>query len=809
MKLLSHGKNSNLLEHLREVMLAAECPDERIICAVHDIGKATGRWQEYIREKSRGKKADSPHTHAAEGALLGAFIISLLKRADSELWTLVALHAGAAHHSALCELGAASYWEISSDAQAKDFFLDGKEGVASLLPEIPHEILVRAWEMFSDTKGKSIGTLLSDIAMSEDQDLRVNAFFKARGLLGRLCFQDHQSAAKQSGGQNPILEWKSTIEAKEFKARPPRVFNSAKTRLNKLRTELKNEFTKCVEKDSAFYFIDAPTGLGKTECMLSAAEILRRRCGLDKIIFAVPQVSIADQIFEEYFKGNHPDAQIWNYRRKESTAVEKSQKRSESESDNNDSAFAYELIQTPFVCSYNITTFNQVLLSAFHPLRERCIRGLTLRNAVIIMDEFHKLPFIILPYFFRLTKRFALINNCRFIFGSATPMDSSDYLGLESVVQLPKETSAEIYGAPEIDSRREYVSLGELTVEKVIDLIKSFHTESEENLLVVLNLIGKGTWKLHEHFRDSYNPWQQLDDLDSDSKERATVFLDGLVPPALRRDIVVKCKALMRSRKRPVTLITTQMVEVGVDLDFDRAMIDYQGIAATIQRGGRVGREGSANSCRKVEVFQLMVESQSGGTAMMQSSFDTLMEIQKKNDHRFSPGFGAFKDFASAQNDFWNKEKFFFRKWTTVMKDSELNGKLLEIQKRVFKSADMPENLFCKLFKCFDQDCGFGLTLEHSQWIAELFTEDSTGACAEYLILKDNDVYTEFRRLLDGYISGKSSDETKHSLFSMISDYKIRVYDPRIREVLDLSVEAVTDQPEKLKIVVLEKGVIM
>ena len=51
MKLFSHGGNSDLREHLAEVMSAAESLEEKILFACHDLGKATRVWQDYILHK--------------------------------------------------------------------------------------------------------------------------------------------------------------------------------------------------------------------------------------------------------------------------------------------------------------------------------------------------------------------------------------------------------------------------------------------------------------------------------------------------------------------------------------------------------------------------------------------------------------------------------------------------------------------------------------------------------------------------------------------------------------------------------------
>ena len=428
---------------------------------------------------------------------------------------------------------------------------------------------------------------------------RLKAYLQSRSLLGRMCLTDHRSAAKQSGKTITVTPWKDAFPEHVFQPRPERLFPQNSS-IERLRHTLKECFLETIHQHNrTFYFIDAPTGLGKTEAMLCAAEYLRAHTQepgqFRKIVFAVPQVSVADQVFEDYFPPGC-DAQIWNYRRRERSVS------AETPSTNGSDAEALEAEQHPFQCSYNVTTFNQVLLAMCHPNRNRCIRGLGLQDAVIILDEFHKLPQVILPFFFRLAREYGSFHHCKFILGSATPLEPLKFWDLQDSLRIPEEKTKPLYQAPEINNRRIYHSLGRLSVAQLKARIEEIHDSGNQNLLVVVNLIEQGSWPLRRLFGQPFQPWQQLKELQTPGSGRIIVWLDGLVPPGLRRDLITAAREAMKHR--PLTLISTQMIEVGVDLDFDTALIDYQGIAATIQRGGRVGRNGRAEPCH-VGVFEL------------------------------------------------------------------------------------------------------------------------------------------------------------------------------------------------------------
>ena len=783
MNLSSHGFGSDLLSHLREVMEAATCLEEKIIMACHDIAKATIPWQEWINQEK--KAGQSPHPHALAGGILAAAIILLLEKQKKPAqntisWSLVALHAGAAHHTNLQEIRVdlstlKDLRSISKDEQAKTFFLDDQHGIASLLPEIPSHIFQQAWEKLS---------LLAEIGGEERQgwtclfkslpaETLLHTYLRGRGCLGRLCLFDHFSAAKQSGKEIDMPAYDQAVENIPFTLRAKRIYPNSGETIHQLRSSLKTSFLQIVEQDSTFYLIDAPTGLGKTETMLSAAEKIRYNNSLQHIVFTVPQVSIADQIFEEYF-ATRANAQIWNYRRQEKTEDASSETSSHSYNASYDDANALLVEQHPFSHSYNVTTFNQLLLAMFHPHRQRCIRGLGLNNAVIIMDEFHKLPLTILPLFFRFAKKFAEQANCRFILGSATPISLLPYWGLDpDIPQLPKELSERIYKDEEIDARRYYRNIGEQPIDEIIKKIETIHETSDENLLVVVNLVAKGSWPLQRHFRQRWNPWKQIEELDEDSAQRLIICLDGLMPPALRRTLICKCKEVMTLKKRPITLITTQMIEVGVDLDFDRALIDYQGIAATIQRGGRTGREGRKHTC-SVDVFSLV-------TTAATTSFEELNEVEKENSQRNQVE--PFPTIQGCVDQLRKKEKqFFSTKWgDRMLKDSELVEELKTIQEKSFGS-ERYDTLVEKFLPIFNQKERLGATFENTQFIAELFDDDHK---LEIVVLKNGDDTAKLIKLANKIKSIQSSKEERKQYFQFISDYKISL-NPKILSELYL-----------------------
>lgn len=728
----SHGSGSCLVEHLVEVMGAALTPSERIACACHDVGKATQPWQKYIR----GGLASSPHSHSLCGALLAAKIIRLSSQPHANEDAASAFHAITAHHGILYNVPAGTstrdIFTVYSDAQAKRFFL---EVMPILLPETAPAIFPEAWEGLDLFVNDD-----DDWADWKDELSAVNSttrsciFFAARSLLGRLCVYDQASAEKQSRHLDGLPLPAYVRNTPSFQQRSPRDYATrAGDRLAPLRKELLESVLGMIqEPSSCFYLVCAPTGTGKTEAMLQLAEQLLLKEGARKIIYAVPQVSLCEQLMQDYLA--QADAQVWNHLRREYARHE-----TQTEENNHDLEARLDTATTPFGSSYNVTTFNQVLFAAFHPHRFQCAKSRELGQSIIILDEFHKLPLPVQPYVFRLLEQLACDIRCRFILGSATPV-ILPRLNSRKPIELPSSTMQRLYQAPILLNRRKYCFRGNLTVDDVFqEISKKMEEQPRNNHLIVLNLVSAGTHPLREKLQIPFDPWVRLDQFNQETGTKLLV-LDGLVPPALRGQYIESCRNAMND-KGGVVLISTQMIEVGVDLDFDTGLLDYQGVAATLQRAGRVGRESRLlpKPC-PVDVFAL--ETKPG-----QTSFSTLLDISLKHDiRRLDPAFIPVFD---ALRKMYAKEVQKFNEWTsaeTSLQEDDLTSAWLALQLEA--NNDLPDLSIIDLFRTEGSASPhMGFHFENAQLLADLYGQES-GIQRPVLLWPDQNTWEDGNQLI-------------------------------------------------------------
>jgi hypothetical protein len=570
-KWLSHGVGSSLMEHTGQVLAMAETFEERVAAICHDVAKATVPWQDRAGKNFRnadGTPIPSPHPHAEWGGVLAYFILEEIGT-DLVIKTAV-LQTVAGHHSELRPVEAHSEIaaSIGQSVEALEFTI---QAFQTFLPEVSEQTVRQAWKKTRKTfSSGEIETLFSDKDFSDAQKL--DLILTSRRMLAKLVYFDTRSAANQDRKtRRPFIG--VLPDSPRFIKRPTRTYHLC--RLSDLRDLLKSA---CLSMSPArFYGIDAPTGTAKTEAMLSLAEKIVVSENKLAIVYAVPQISICEQIVGDYMSG--VDAQVWN---------SKIRQKLSHGSNLQDQDTKAAVLESQFSSSYNVTTFNQVVLSIAHPHRNHCVRSLWLKNAVIIMDEIHKLPLHCLLYFIQLANLYALRNNCTWIFGSATPLPDSQkiFRGIE-VAKIDENVSATFKDSPLLQQRRVYQKIVDQNAESIAQLIQHLSTKAGRNL-VLLSLVEKGTFAVATLLGIPTDPWNRI--FTAIDSGHPIVWLDGSVPPLLREGYLAFVKERLKNAQ-PVTLLTTQVVEAGVDLDFETGHTDLISIASTLQRGGRVARE--------------------------------------------------------------------------------------------------------------------------------------------------------------------------------------------------------------------------
>lgn len=348
-----------------------------------------------------------------------------------------------------------------------------------------------------------------------------------------------------------------------------------------VRETLWRDAVQAGELPSGLFTLTAPTGSGKTLAMLRFALEHAVRHGKNRIVLAVPFLTVIEQtarIYREVF-ANFPENFVLEHHSLAGLGAETDRKDAEGATERERRLLAQNW-DAPIVLTTNV----QLLESLFANRPSACRKLHNLIDSVILFDETQTLPQnLVVPTLAALSHLSAAYRST-VVFATATQpaFDTLDNAVKERVVNgwQPREivpNSPEMFKALKRVSVRWPSTEGKSTWSELATEI-----QEREQVLVVVNL------KRHA-----------LELLDCLGETEGLVHLSTNLCPEHRRLKLQRVKRRLAAGL-PCRLISTQCVEAGVDVDFPavfRAMAPLESIA---QAAGRCNREGKLNELRQL-----------------------------------------------------------------------------------------------------------------------------------------------------------------------------------------------------------------
>lgn len=312
-------------------------------------------------------------------------------------------------------------------------------------------------------------------------------------------------------------------------------------------------FDNSVNK-SHISILDMPTGSGKTLCSLKLA----LESGKKRIIYVIPYTSIIEQTankFEKMFGDVLPVLQHHsNYSYDGTTEEEKKTAEKLKRTCENWDA--------PLI----ITTSVQFFQSIYH-YKGSALRKLhNLRDSVIVFDEIHLIPTELLRPCLKAVGYITKYLNSEALFLSATMPDYSKlfdkFLPDVNYNKLVTDRTNFKYF-----KKCEYKDMGKTTLETIAE-----NASQCKNALIVVNT-KKTAAELYSLVQgEKYH-------------------LSANMTPAHRSRVIEVVRKKLK-KGEPITVVSTSLVEAGVDLDFNTVFRQLSGLDSILQAGGRCNREG-------------------------------------------------------------------------------------------------------------------------------------------------------------------------------------------------------------------------
>lgn len=516
----------------------------KISANFHDIGKLSNEFQRYIRKETKEKT-----THSIEGGYLFCFLTESIDKNFLSIFFSIAKH-----HGSLPNIKDDIY--RYSNSNEHDF---EKEHWSEKLAVIENNLNID-----SKHDANEFYKLMRMFVDHFENFSTLEQFFLFKKRYSRLILADKFEAVFSKFYKNlPILP--TELIQKNIDKIHNIIEQKQKNAPNEFRTKAREAIFENfeIEKDSHIYLIKAPTGVGKTFIALELAlKIAQKNAKKRRIITTIPFTSIIDQthsIYEEIIG----DGKVLKYHHltKQNDDDEKEQ-------------FSQKVFLSDIWHEYFIvTTFNQLLNAFLSNKNKDNLRLETLRDSVIIIDEVQNIPRTLLKDISFVFDEFAKRYNIHFIIMSATMPQIQDMfektmLLSEEFFYADKKSRYELIYQAGI---RDYKSLKDLIINQ------------KDSVLCVVNTIEKAK-KLHKAI---------------DLKECYLLTTHQI--PKHRSEIIQEIKDRLKNNKKTI-LIATQLIEAGVDLDFDVGFREFAPFGSIIQMAGRVNREGEKD-ISKVIIF--------------------------------------------------------------------------------------------------------------------------------------------------------------------------------------------------------------
>ena len=598
--------------NLAEKFAKAARPDERLFAELarltgllHDIGKYRTEFQEYLRKERQGGVNTA---HAVYGAGKAVF----------EHESLAATFAVAGHHAGLY------------DAGDLDLLVNGeKYQVRSRL----EDILKHAAEKIKAFEFKEVST--ADVS----PEVRCRYEILIRMIFSLLVDADRLNSEEWEKRQLFGSQWKRKAVPFEphsllQKLQEERAKKSATAKNAEIK-ELRNGiFEACLNKGEkspqGFFSLTVPTGGGKTLSSMAFALAHAKEHSLRRVIVVIPYLSIIEQNAKEYREIFGKENVLEHH-----SAVDIP--RSDIDPvQAQDIEKAMENWDIPVVVTTSVQ-FIETLFSA-SPAQARKLHNIA--QSVVIFDEVQTLPTHLLEPLLDVLRELKNRYGISFIFCSATQPAFKKTTNLKN--GFIDDEIIEI--APNPDILYQSLQRVKYTVEQV-DLPWTWQDLAQKmikhnQVLCILNL-RRQAYELLVAIRRNLEERNSFRDLDE-----SVFHLSSAMCPAHRLDRIEIIKKRLKTGK-PCWVISTQLIEAGVDIDFPVVFRALGPLDSIVQSAGRCNREGLlVDENGKLRLGEVVVfNPQDGGLPTGIYSTATNITMAHLNISRLATDPNLFKEY--------------------------------------------------------------------------------------------------------------------------------------------------------------------
>ena len=397
-----------------------------------------------------------------------------------------------------------------------------------------------------------IKTLPFDPQNSPDPDFSLSVFIRMLySCLVDADFLDTEYFMKEGRTQRETGEEPSVLLEKLKKHVAGWLLNEDTETVNGRRTEILRHCFEWGHKERGIFQLTVPTGGGKTIASLAFALQHAVENQMDRVIYVIPYTSIIEQNAAVFRKILGEQNVLENHYNVDYESTEELMPMQ----------LASENWDKPVVVTTNVQFFE----SLFANKSSKCRKLHNIANSVIIFDEAQMLPTDYLKPCIAVMEELAADFGSSIVLCTATQPALSPFFQREMPVT---ELCPRVEEQFRFFERVTFQNVGTISEDELIEKL-----QKEEQALCIVNT-KKRAQRLYQKM-----------------KGEGVFHLSTAMYPKHRRRVLDKIRRLVKDGKRCI-LISTSLVEAGVDLDFCTVYRQLAGVDSMIQAAGRCNREG-------------------------------------------------------------------------------------------------------------------------------------------------------------------------------------------------------------------------
>jgi len=668
----------------------------------HDFGKSTLYFQEYIKEEDESKKAklrNKPETHHAfVSSIFTYFVVNkylskrrLIEKEHYRYLPIISFLIVKRHHGNLdsaldetydcCVDENEKFGVIKRQTITIDF-----EKLNIIYSTLCFECRINTNDFKNRYKEivEEINTKQKRLIRRLDEEGTLFYYFITLLLYSILLDADKTEAANLEIVKRNNISSDVVDKYKEENFCNTKEKDKSKSRINEIRENIYKEAISRVDEldlnNDKILSLNVPTGTGKTLTSLSFALKLRERLSKEKgisprIIYSLPFLSIIDQnshVFNDVL--NNPTTDILLKHHSLSDIVYTAEDEFENieiEKDINKCLLLIEGWNSEVI----VTTFMQFFYSIVSN-KNRAIRKFhNIANSIVLLDEVQAIPH---KYWLLLKESIRFLAehfNTYFVFVTATqPLIFNEKENEIKSLIKNKEDYFEEFDRVDLILKLEPLNIEDFKKELKNNILQN----PKKDFLIVMNTINSSK-EIYNFLKDEAN----------DKENSKIYYLSANIVPKER---LARIKELKQKTKERKIVVSTQLIEAGVDIDVDVVYRDFAPLDSINQVAGRCNRN-FRDYKGTVKVF-ILTEKENGGK-YYKYIYDSFIADKTQQ---------VFKDFKTyrllSESKFLGLNNSYFEKIKEGMSNDESNDILNNVKKLEFaKMSDFKliKNEPCKV----------------------------------------------------------------------------------------------------------------